>query len=255
MRILSIAALLLILVSTTSAQERSRRNAYTSPADVAAGSRLYRPLCSNCHRQDGRGVVGLGPSLTGELHHAASDADIFDILSDGISGTAMPAFTFDERQTWQVVSFIRSLTAKVGSVPGDAATGALLYRGRGCIRCHRVGEEGGRQGPDLRAAASARSPAELRLSILNSSQTVHPGRFRIRATMADGRTIEGRRLNEDSYSFQILDAQERLVSLDKTKLKKFERLTDSSMPSYEGRLSDQELDDLIAYLYSLAAGE
>ena len=62
-------------------------------------------------------------------------------------------------------------------------------------------------------------------------------------------------MNEDSFSLQVLTTDGQLVSLDKTKLRSFEVVSDSQMPSYRGRLSDKELDDVIAYLARLAAGD
>ena len=38
----------------------------------------------------------------------------------------------------------------------------------------------------------------------------------------DGRTIRGRRLNEDTYTVQLIDEQERLVSLIKADLREYE---------------------------------
>jgi mono/diheme cytochrome c family protein len=70
-----------------------------------------------------------------------------------------------------------------------------------------------------------------------------------------GQAIEGVRMNEDSFSLQVLTTDGQLVSLDKTKLRSFEVVSDSQMPSYRGRLSDKELDDVIAYLARLAAGD
>ena len=163
-----------------SAQERSERNAYTSPADVAAGARLYRPLCSNCHGQQGQGWPGFTPNLAGELHHVKTDGDIYDLLHTGIPGTDMPAFTLDERETWQVVAFVRSFANDLGQATGDAEAGEKLFRDRGCINCHRVGDEGGRLGPDLRATAAVTSPDGLKESITDPTRSVHPRSFRLR---------------------------------------------------------------------------
>jgi len=68
---------------------------------------------------------------------------------------------------------------------------------------------------------------------------------------ADGTRISGRRLNEDSYTVQIIDDEERLRSFDKVDLREFTVLTESPMPSYADQLSAQELADLLAYLVSL----
>ncbi len=61
----------------------------------------------------------------------------------------------------------------------------------------------------------------------------------------------GRRLNEDTYTVQIIDEKERLHSLAKADMKAFVVETKSPMPSYRGRLTAEELADVIAYLLTL----
>jgi mono/diheme cytochrome c family protein len=58
-------------------------------------------------------------------------------------------------------------------------------------------------------------------------------------------------LNEDTFTVQLIDDQERLVSLEKSELREFEAARDSEMPSFAGKLSAEELADLLAYLLSL----
>lgn len=244
MRILVLGSLLLA-TTLLPAQERSRRNAYTSAEDVAAAVRLYRPLCSNCHGQHGEGRPGLTPNFaTGAFHYASSDAELFDILQTGIPGTIMPAFTLDDRETWQIVSLLRSFANRPGEITGDVQTGAALFRERGCARCHQPGGSG----PDLRAVAAVRSPDELREAIVHPNNEVHPRRYRVQATTADGTRVEGIRLNEDTFSAQIRTKDGELMALDKSQLRDFEIVKESAMPSFESRLTDRELRDLVAYL-------
>jgi len=73
----------------------------------------------------------------------------------------------------------------------------------------------------------------------------------VRAVTRDGTLINGRRLNEDTYSVQLIDDHERLVSLMKADLREFKILTTSPMPSYKDVFSGDELADLLAYLLSL----
>jgi hypothetical protein len=73
----------------------------------------------------------------------------------------------------------------------------------------------------------------------------------VRAVTRDGKVITGRRLNEDTYSVQLIDDQERLVSLVKADLRDYTILTVSPMPSYRERLSQDEISDVVAYLLSL----
>ena len=73
----------------------------------------------------------------------------------------------------------------------------------------------------------------------------------VRAVTRDGTVINGRRLNEDTYTVQLIDDQERLVSLTKADLRDLTVLTSSPMPSYRGRLDDEEIADVVAYLLTL----
>ena len=73
----------------------------------------------------------------------------------------------------------------------------------------------------------------------------------VRIDTGDGRTIRGRRLNEDTHSVQLIDDSERLVSLLKTDIKSMELGKTSPMPSAEKTLTPEEVADLVAYLLSL----
>ncbi|MCP5112639.1 MAG: c-type cytochrome, partial [bacterium] len=65
------------------AQEPEVRNPHTSAKDVAAGGRMYRSHCANCHGTEGEG--GRGPNLTsGNFRHGGSDQDLYTTISDGI---------------------------------------------------------------------------------------------------------------------------------------------------------------------------
>jgi len=72
----------------------------------------------------------------------------------------------------------------------------------------------------------------------------------VRAVTRDGTVINGRRLNEDTYTVQLLDDQERLVALTKADLREFTILTTSPMPAQKNMTPD-ELADLVAYLLTL----
>ena len=65
----------------------------------------------------------------------------------------------------------------------------------------------------------------------------------------DGETIQGRRLNEDTYTVQMIDAEQRLRSLVKADLVEYEV---SETPTMEPTtLSSDEIADLIGYLLTL----
>jgi hypothetical protein len=71
-----------------------------------------------------------------------------------------------------------------------------------------------------------------------------------RAVTRDGRTITGRLLNLDTFTAQLIDTSDKLVSLEKATLREF-GVIPSPMPSYKDRLTEQELSDLLSYLLAL----
>ena len=235
------------------AQEGEARNPYTSLADVAAGAKTYRTQCAMCHGRDGTG--SFGPNLTlGEFRHGSSDAALFRTITHGVPGRGMPATFLPESEVWQLVAYVQSLSQRPRetNLPGNPAQGEKLFRGKGdCSQCHMVKGEGGRLGPDLSDIGWLRSPQHLRTSIVQPNGEVDSPYWSVRIVGKDGKTIPGIRLNEDTYSIQVMDMQENLHSYWKRDLSEIRREKASWMPSYEEVFSESEIDDLVAYLYSL----
>jgi hypothetical protein len=78
-RLFLVAALLLTWIGVGGAEERESTNPHTTPEDVAAGGRIYRSHCIECHGRDGTG--GRGPDITrGDLRYGISYAalDVHD---------------------------------------------------------------------------------------------------------------------------------------------------------------------------------
>ena len=73
----------------------------------------------------------------------------------------------------------------------------------------------------------------------------------VRIVTRDGRTIRGRRHNEDTYTVQIIDEQERLVSLDKSDHPRIRGDQDLADAAGHEDAQGEELADVIAYLLSL----
>jgi mono/diheme cytochrome c family protein len=67
----------------------------------------------------------------------------------------------------------------------------------------------------------------------------------------DGRTIRGRRLNEDTFTVQIIDQEEQLVSIDKSDMREYELGRISPMPPATTALTADEIADVVAYLLTL----
>ena len=72
----------------------------------------------------------------------------------------------------------------------------------------------------------------------------------MRITRDDGSVIEGLRMSEDTFTIRIIDEDETLWSFSKGQIRSFERIKDTTMPTAD-TLSAGQVDDLVAYLFSL----
>jgi putative heme-binding domain-containing protein len=153
-----------------------------------------------------------------------------------------------------LVAFIRAGfdTSSAPVKVGDPVRGRTVFTGKGnCQSCHRVHGVGSRLAPDLSDIGSTRQAGPLQRQLLDPTRSMLPINRPVRAVTRDGRTIRGRRLNEDTFSVQLIDEQERLLTLMKADLREYELGKTSTMPSVAGMMTDEELADLIAYLLSL----
>jgi cytochrome c oxidase cbb3-type subunit 3 len=241
---------LLLLHLTTSEIARSQD-------DSSAGERLFHLHCAECHGPKGQG--GYGPDLTrGEYRHGSTDEALLHTIATGVPGTRMPANSLSDQQLREIVTYVRSLAggARI-AIGGNAQAGEKLFvKKGGCTKCHMIRGEGGRLGPDLARIGSQRSPDHLRTSILQPDEEIDPEFWAVDARDKDGKIYSGIRLNEDTYTIQLLDLNENLHSLAKADLRNLAiDKKKSRMPTYASVFTTAELDDLVAYLYSLQKNE
>jgi len=221
--------------------------------DIQTGSRLYGAQCALCHGQNGDGVAGVNLARQ-QFRRASSDDDIRNTITTGVAAAGMPPFRLQQPELDALVAFIRSGFDRSATpfTVGDAESGKAIYDSKGaCAACHRVAGKGARTAPDLSDVGAIRQPAAIQRSLLEPSRAMLPINRPLRIVTRDGRTIRGRRVNEDTATVQLIDEGERLVSLSKSDIREFELGTASGMPSFAGKLTGEELADLLAYLLSL----
>lgn len=224
-----------------------------TPDDLENGGRLFRADCVACHGPDGDMVEGVDLGH-GKFRRATSDDALIKIIQKGIAGTAMPPHNFSDFEAGSIIAYLRSVatTGRSSSGKGDPARGKILFEGKGnCTGCHRVNGNGSRTGPDLSEIGTLRRALELERSIVEPNEEILLQNRSYRVVTRDGETITGRLLNQDSFTVQLLDSRERLLSLPRSNLRESGFLKDSPMPSYRKKLTSPELDDLVAYLISL----
>jgi putative heme-binding domain-containing protein len=222
--------------------------AQTTPS----GEKLFVAQCALCHGIAGNG--GRGPALTrAKLDHAPDDAALRAVIENGIPPEMPGAWQLSPREIASLAAHVRSLgLARSEPVTGDISRGAALYAANGCAGCHIANGVGTAYGPDLSDIGLKRGPAFLRETLMNPAGSLPPGFQNLTAVTAAGETVSGIRVNEDTFTVQLRDAQGRFHSFRKTELKELLRSSkESPMPAYSNQLSVSELEDLVAYLASL----
>jgi cytochrome c oxidase cbb3-type subunit III len=230
-----------------------RAQQHETAQDVDDGGRVFRNICANCHGPDGDEVAGIDLGR-GVFRRARTDRDLVEIIRNGVPGTAMPATNMPEAQADQIVAYLRSTAAARGSTTGggSAERGKLVFETKGgCLACHRVNGAGNRVGPDLSDIGRLRRAVELESSIVDPNAEIFYTNRSYRVVAKDGTVATGRLLNVDTFTVQLLDTKEQLRSFDKAGLREYGFVDSSPMPSYRGKLTDQEIADAVSYLVSL----
>lgn len=244
-------AALTILAAALVAQAPLHDNQY-SDADIGYGATLYAAKCVTCHGAQGDAIGGVN-LRSGKFRNAVIDRDLERFIRAG-SPAGMPAFALDSAEMAGIIAYLRNMNAFDSATvkAGDALRGRSVFEGKGgCTSCHRIGTVGSRVAPNLGDIGSLRSAGSLQRSLVDPNSQMMPINRPVRIVTKDGTTIAGRRLNEDTYSVQIIDEHEKLHSLLKADVKELTISTTSPMPSYKGKLSDGELSDVLAYLLTL----
>lgn len=219
---------------------------------IRAGMGLFRVRCADCHGMDARGIRA--PDLTQVWAVGRTDDGLFRTLRTGVSGTEMPAvIRASDDDIWRILAYLRTLAAPTAADPprGNATNGERVFRVH-CSSCHRVGQRGGRLGPDLSRIGIARTTAALTRQIRGAVEGFKAGYEPVTLTTDSGSKIHGVKKNEDMFSVQIMDSGERIQGYLKDDLRQVTDEKKSAMPVFgPERLDEQQLEDLLAYLLSL----
>jgi cytochrome c oxidase cbb3-type subunit III len=228
-------------------------------SDHERGQRMFAMHCARCHGMQGFG--GTGPNLARpQLTHASDLAGIIAIIENGIPGTAMPSTWLLPRKDREAVAiYVQSLGKAVATpVHGNPARGGELFTKAACAQCHTIAGLGGVRGPDLTDVGSRRGTARLRQMLLEpgAEKTKSDDGFTeylpVKITTVSGKEVEGLRINEDTFTIQLRDLENRIHSFRKSEVKQVSKgFGQSIMPSFASMFSAGDLDDLVAYLASL----
>jgi putative heme-binding domain-containing protein len=137
---------------------------------------------------------------------------------------------------------------------GDAERGRAVFFGAkvACGKCHAVGVEGGRVGPDLTKIGAIRAGRDLLESILAPSSTFAQGYDAYAVATTDGDVLSGLIARQTSDAVTLRDAAGKETLVRRDRIKDMKRAEKSVMPeNLEQAMTEQEFRDLLAFLQGL----
>jgi putative heme-binding domain-containing protein len=244
-------AIIACLISAALARPAVAQDHQYSAEQIQAGYRLYTGQCQLCHGVNGDGIAGVNLARQ-QFPHVVSDDDIGKMITTG-NPAGMPPFVLKPEELDDLVAFVRSGLDQGGVAfqLGDAARGKAIYDTAGCNTCHRIAGDGPLMAPDLSDIGFIRRPGQILTSLTNPSKATMPINRTVTIVTRDGRTIHGRRFNEDTFLVQLIDAEGKILSIDKADIRSYVIGMASDMPSFQAQLDNNALADLLAYLVSL----
>jgi PQQ-dependent dehydrogenase (methanol/ethanol family) len=222
-----------------------------NPQAVQAGAKLFASVCGGCHGMKGEG--GRGPDLSdGRRTRRSNDQQLFDTIKNGIPGGDMPPLAMPAERIWELVAFLRSLSAPAAEsrASGDAGAGREIFFGKGgCNQCHMVRGNGGFLGPDLSDIGMTRSFRQLRNALLQPESRSRQGYEGVSVVTRAGKRVEGVARNHSHDSLQIVEASGAMHMLLRDEVREVKFREKSLMPDdYAQRLSAAEIDNLLAFI-------
>jgi putative heme-binding domain-containing protein len=141
---------------------------------------------------------------------------------------------------------------------GDPQRGRKLFfdvEKSQCLKCHRLGEQGERIGPELTGVGGRFSRIYIVESILEPSRTIAPSFATLMLVLKNGKTLTGVKVAETELTLTLADNQGQKHSVAKTDIEQQQPSPLSSMPeSLEKRFTQDEFVDLLAFLMSQKEG-
>jgi quinoprotein glucose dehydrogenase len=145
----------------------------------------------------------------------------------------------------------RHLPALAG---GDKVAGQKLFNEHAvaaCMRCHKVGGQGGEAGPALDGIASHKDRRYLLESIVNVNASIAEGFQMVILTKNNGETLAGLLKKETATDLVLENPGTPPITVKKADVKQRDKAPSGMLPNIADLITARELRDIIEYVASL----
>lgn len=222
------------------------------------GSATVQRVCSKCH------------NITIVTARRLSEAGWENVVENMISRGA--AATPDEQE--EIVSYLAATFGPGAPASQNAASGKAsvpvqapppppalddsqtarakeLIESNGCLSCHQMNGQGSFAGPYLGDVGANLSAEQISAALVSPSKELSPRNRTVSLVTRDGKKVDGKLLNQDGFSVQLIDASGQLLTFERANLRNFTIVTANPMPSYANRMAPDDISLLVKYLETL----
>ncbi|MEY4484018.1 MAG: hypothetical protein RL693_1470, partial [Verrucomicrobiota bacterium] len=137
---------------------------------------------------------------------------------------------------------------RLSETGGDSPRGEKIFRNQGgCLQCHKMGADGGIQGPDLTRVGERLVPTKLVESLVNPNAEIAQGYGLAAITLTDGNLVMGRIAKQTKEQISVIGIDGKETTLAASTVTTIAPPV-SAMPPLGMSLPPRDLRDLIAYL-------
>jgi len=187
----------------------------------------------------------------------AEEREALDAEIDRVPQTVSPLVELTARpevQQWKMEDLLPDLEqAAADPASRDLERGERMFAAAQCFRCHRVGGDGERIGPDLTAVGGRFAPRDLLSSVLEPSKVISD-QYRQTNFHVNGKVITGRIINLSGGEAHVLTDMFNPASLAQIEQSEIELQEDSDVSAMPAgllnTLTKDEALDLLAFLMS-----
>jgi quinoprotein glucose dehydrogenase len=134
---------------------------------------------------------------------------------------------------------------------GDAKSGRNIFLTRAdvyCLRCHKVGNDGGEVGPNLSSIGKQKTREYLLESIVAPNAQIAQGFESVILLLDDGTTVAGVLRSEDAKEVRIITAEAKTIVVLKSKIEQRKRGPSAMPQDLLKHLSKRDVRDLVEFL-------
>lgn len=137
---------------------------------------------------------------------------------------------------------------------GDQEAGKIVFQNQGaCLQCHKIGDNGGVQGPDLTQVATRLTREKILEAVTVPGAEITEGYGMTAITLKSGDAVMGRLSNEADDHIIVIGLDNKPTRLERSDIKEIAPPV-SAMPPIAMALPPKDLRNLVAYLAARKGG-